>query len=82
MSESAKTIIKYFCDRFLDIDYYPTNLKTILDLHLDDLKNISTDELEKFHKLKINMFPMEKKRVGMIIKVKINGNKYLSSIFL
>lgn len=27
MSESAKTIIKYFCDRFLDIDYYPTNLK-------------------------------------------------------
>ena len=40
MSESAKAIIKYFCDRFLDIDYYPTSLKSILDLEIDKLRNI------------------------------------------
>jgi len=72
MSESAKTIIKYFCDRFLDIDYYPTNLKTILNLHLDDLKNISTDELEKFQKLNINslrdLSNLNKKQIEKILK--------------
>jgi len=72
MSESAKTIIKYFCDRFLDIDYYPTNLKTILNLHLDDLKNINKDELEKFQKLKINslrdLCNLDKKKIGKILK--------------
>ncbi|KKN31369.1 hypothetical protein LCGC14_0824700 [marine sediment metagenome] len=40
MSESANTIIKYFCDRFLDIDYYPSSLKVILDLELKKIKNI------------------------------------------
>lgn len=48
MSESAKTIIKFFCDRFLDIDYYPTNLKSILDLPIDSLKNIPKDIIAKF----------------------------------
>jgi len=72
MSESAKTIIKYFCDRFLEIDYYPTNLKTILNLHLDDLKNISSDELEKFQKLNINslrdLSNLNKKQINKILK--------------
>ena len=72
MSESAKTIIKYFCDRFLEIDYYPTNLKTILNLHLDDLKNISTDELEQFQKLNINslrdLCNLDKKQIEKILK--------------
>jgi len=72
MSESAKTIIKYFCDRFLDIDYYPTNLKTILNLHLDDLKNIKTEELEKFQKLNINslrdLSNLNKKQIEKILK--------------
>jgi len=48
MSESSKTIIKFFCDRFLDIDYYPTSIKAILDLSLDSLRNITTDDVEKF----------------------------------
>ncbi|MFX1311367.1 MAG: ADP-ribosylation factor-like protein [Promethearchaeota archaeon] len=53
MSESAKTIIKFFCDRFLDLDYYPTNLKTILDLELGKLKGIKKDEIEKFKKIDV-----------------------------
>lgn len=72
MSESAKNIIQYFCDRFLDIDYYPTNLKTILDLQLNDLKNIKDEELKKFKKLKIktlrDLSRLEKKDIEKLIK--------------
>lgn len=53
MSDSAKTIIKYFCDRFLDLDYYPTNLKSILNLDLEKLRNIDEKDVEKFKKLEI-----------------------------
>ncbi len=53
MSESAKTIIKYFCDRFLDIDYYPTSLRAILDLEISKLKNIEEDDIIKFNKIKL-----------------------------
>ncbi len=56
MSDSAKIIIKYFCDRFLDLDYYPSNLKTILDLELNKLRDIKKEEIEKFKKLNINTF--------------------------
>ena len=45
MSESTKTIIKYFCDRFLELDYYPDNIKTVLDLSLEKLKGIAKEEL-------------------------------------
>ena len=45
MSDSAKTIIKYFCDRFLELDYYPDNIKTVLDLSLKKLKGIEKEEL-------------------------------------
>jgi len=54
MSESAKTIIKYFCDRFLDIDYYPTSLKDILDLGINRLKNIDEEDVVKFNRININ----------------------------
>ena len=53
MSESAKTIIKYFCDRFLDIDYYPTSLKSILELEISKLKNIEEEDIDKFKKIKL-----------------------------
>ena len=53
MSESAKTIIKYFCDRFLDIDYYPTSLKDILDLEINRLKNIDEEDVVKFNRIDI-----------------------------
>lgn len=53
MSESAKTIIKYFCDRFLNIDYYPTSLKDILDLEINRLKNIDEEDVVKFNKINI-----------------------------
>lgn len=53
MSESAKTIIKYFSDRFLDLDYYPKTIKDILDLQLSTLKNINNDDIKKFKKLDI-----------------------------
>lgn len=56
MSESAITIIKYFCDRFLDIDYYPSNLKAILDLELFKIKNIKKEDLLKFQKFNIKTF--------------------------
>lgn len=54
MSESAKTIVKYFCDRFLDIDYYPSSLSSILDLTLDKLKNIKQDDVIKFQKMQVS----------------------------
>ncbi len=54
MSESSKTIIKYFCDSFLDIDYYPTSLKSILDLEITKLKNLEEEDIDKFNK--INLF--------------------------
>ncbi|MFW9948305.1 MAG: hypothetical protein ACFFDX_15875, partial [Candidatus Odinarchaeota archaeon] len=53
MSESAKAIIKYFCDRFLDIDYYPTSLKSILDLEISHLKNIEKDDVIKFKRINL-----------------------------
>ncbi len=53
MSESAKTIIKYFCDRFLDIDYYPTSLSSILDLEISKLKNLEEEDIDKFKKIKL-----------------------------
>ncbi len=53
MSESAKTLIKYFCDRFLNIDYYPTSLKSILDLDISKLKNLEEEDIGKFKKIKI-----------------------------
>ena len=51
MSDSSKIIIKYFSDRFLDIDYYPTSLKAVLDLELSFLKGLSKDDINKFSKL-------------------------------
>ncbi len=53
MSESARTIIRYFSDRFLDLDYYPETLKDILDLQLSNLKNINKDDLKKFKEFEI-----------------------------
>ncbi|MBY9009002.1 MAG: 50S ribosome-binding GTPase [Candidatus Lokiarchaeota archaeon] len=53
MSESAKTIIKYFCDRYLDIDFYPTTLKSILDLEISKLKKIEEEDIDKFKKIKL-----------------------------
>ncbi len=38
MSESAKKIIKYFCDRFLKIDYYPTSINAIFDIEIGLIK--------------------------------------------
>jgi GTPase SAR1 family protein len=54
MSESAKTIVKYFCDRFLNIDYYPSSLSSILDLTIDYIKNIKPDDVTKFQRIEIN----------------------------
>ncbi len=53
MSESAKRVIKYFSDRFLDLDYYPTSLKDVLDLEINKLKGIKKEEIEKFRKIDI-----------------------------
>ncbi len=53
MSESAKTIIKYFCDRFLDIDYYPTSLESILDLGINKLKTLEEKDVNKFKSIKL-----------------------------
>jgi len=54
MSESAKTIVKYFCDRFLNIDYYPSSLSLILDLDIEVLKNIKIEDVEKFKKINVH----------------------------
>jgi len=53
MSESAKKIIKYFCDRFLEIDYYPKSISAILDLSINALQNFDEQTIDIFHKLNI-----------------------------
>ncbi|MBN1215047.1 MAG: 50S ribosome-binding GTPase [Candidatus Lokiarchaeota archaeon] len=54
MSNSSKTIIKYFCDRFLNLEYYPENIKTILDLPLDKLKDTKKEEISILNNININ----------------------------
>jgi len=53
MSESSKKIIKFFCDRFLDLDYYPTNLKAVMELSVDKFKGIKQKSVEKLKKIEI-----------------------------
>lgn len=53
MSDSAKTIIKYFCDRFLELDYYPTSIKAILDLKIGKLKDVDAQVRDSLKDLKI-----------------------------
>jgi small GTP-binding protein len=50
MSDSANTIIKYFSDRFLELNYYPTSIKAVLDLSVNQFKGMdkeTTIQLEK-----------------------------------
>ena len=53
MSESAKRLIRFFSDRFLKIDYYPTSLKAILDLDISSFRGISEEDAVKFKKINI-----------------------------
>ena len=72
MSESGKSTIRYFCDSFLDLEYYPSDLKSILDLQLNNLKNMKEEELKKFKKLDIitlrDLSRLEKKNIEKLIK--------------
>lgn len=54
MSESAKNIIKLFCDRFFDLDYYPTTLKAVLELSVERMKDLSHKEVLKLNSIGIN----------------------------
>ncbi len=49
MSESVKKIIKYFCDRFLEIEYYPQKLSNILDLTIDKIKKFDETIVKAFN---------------------------------
>lgn len=53
MSDSAKTIIKFFCDRFLDIDYYPSKIKKVRNLSIKKLKDLSKKEIKELEKIGI-----------------------------
>jgi GTPase SAR1 family protein len=53
MSESSKIIIKYFCDRFLELNYYPSDLKSILNLDISSLRHIEEKDFEKFKKINL-----------------------------
>ncbi len=50
MSEESQKIIKYFCDRFLELDYYPKSIKAILDLRIDKLKDIHEEDVKQLNK--------------------------------
>ncbi len=54
MSESAKSIIKYFCDRFLQLEYYPASISSILDLPIEKLRNFNDKIVRELNNLKIN----------------------------
>ena len=53
MSEKSQKIIKYFCDRFLELDYYPKSIKAILDLKIDKLKDIKEKEVKQLEEKKL-----------------------------
>lgn len=53
MSESAKRLIRFFSDRFLKIEYYPSSLKAILDLDISSFRGISEENAAKFKKINI-----------------------------
>ncbi|MGV9205864.1 MAG: ADP-ribosylation factor-like protein [Promethearchaeia archaeon] len=53
MSDSAKKIIKFFCDRFLDIDYYPSKIKKIRNLSVEKLKELSKKDVKKLKRIGI-----------------------------
>ena len=48
MSESSKKIIKYFCDRFLEIDYYPSSIGAIFDMEIKVLKSFNESVVNNF----------------------------------
>ncbi|MFX1398785.1 MAG: ADP-ribosylation factor-like protein [Promethearchaeota archaeon] len=53
MSESIKKIIKYFCDRFLEIDYYPEKLSNILDLSIEKIKKFNMSIVKSLNEIDI-----------------------------
>jgi len=55
MSDSAKNIIKFLCDRFFELDYYPTSLSALLDLPIDKLRDFTQKDISKFNKIDIKI---------------------------
>lgn len=55
VSESSKKIIKFFCERFFELDSYPTSLSAILDLPIDRLKDFTKDDVSKLNKIDIKI---------------------------
>ncbi|MFO8017758.1 MAG: ADP-ribosylation factor-like protein [Promethearchaeia archaeon] len=59
MSESAEKIIKFFCERFLDIDYYPSKIKKVRNLSIEKLKGLNKKDIKRLEEIgikKINDF--------------------------
>lgn len=86
ISDSAKTIIKYFCDRFLELDYYPSSIKATLDLKLNKLKNVDVDVIKIMKKAKINTIrdasELSQKKYRKLLKKKEVDENILRSIFI
>ena len=55
MSDSAKNIIKFLCDRFFELEYYPTSLSALLDLPIDKLRDFTQKDISKFNKIDIKI---------------------------
>jgi small GTP-binding protein len=86
MSESAKTIIKYFCDRFLNLDVYPSSIKAILDLPLTELKEVSKEEAKilkkkKFKKIR-DVANLKKSDFKKLLKKEAIEKKTLLNIYI
>ncbi|MBD3194050.1 MAG: hypothetical protein GF317_03280 [Candidatus Lokiarchaeota archaeon] len=86
MSESAKIIIKYFCDRFLELDYYPTSLKAVLDLKISKLKEIDKKSAkilkEKGYKTIRDVGDMNRSDYRKIIKKTDIDDQILKNIYI
>jgi len=55
MSDSAKNIIKFLCDRFFELEYYPISLSALLDLPIDKLRDFTQKDISKFNKIDIKI---------------------------
>ena len=74
MSESAKNLIKYFCDRFLKIENYPTKINDILDLPIKVLKDFDKSIIEILNNQNLktirDLSALKNKDIQSIIKKK------------
>ena len=85
MSKSTKKVIKYFSDRFLDVEEYPKEISEVCGLPLDAFKNFDGDIIKKLNKLEINTIEdfaslSDKKAENLIKTNRFDSSKFRKAL--